>query len=259
MSTPPSTQTAGTVPSGTTQTINGVALKIRDKAPLVISNTLLHKLQNRDGMLSDKLPELFVKATRVQHTKYDLMSLRMVDQDKLDDTYNLEKNTKRTHQAMGNYEYDNVSRIVEQDKAPWSSENLVLTKTCGLFKDYAIMTPTEVAWYIKLYRTWTAKIWFEKNLKLSCDFFENHCFKALWEKTMYKYSHYSEEEIGGPLFSSSSWANYFQTQKRYRMLSPSASEISRFTRWKSWQGNKSPGRSSQNTSPYHQSSPEHNP
>jgi hypothetical protein len=86
MSTPPSPQTAGTVPSGTTQTINGVTIKIRDMAPLVISKTILHKMQNRDGMLSDKLAELFVKATRVQQTKYNLISLLIDDQDKLDDT-----------------------------------------------------------------------------------------------------------------------------------------------------------------------------
>jgi hypothetical protein len=92
MSTPPSTQTAGTVPSGMTQTINGVTINICDTVPLVISKIILHKMQNRYGMLSDKLAELFVKATRVQHTKYDLISLLIDDQDKLYDTYNLEKN-----------------------------------------------------------------------------------------------------------------------------------------------------------------------
>jgi hypothetical protein len=74
MSTPPSTQTVGTVSSGTTQTINGVTIKISDTALLVISKKILNKMQNRDGMLSDKLAELFVKATRVQHRKYDLIS-----------------------------------------------------------------------------------------------------------------------------------------------------------------------------------------
>jgi hypothetical protein len=108
MSTPPSPQSAGTVPSGTTQTINGVTIKIRDTAPLVINKMILHKMQNRNGMLSDKLAELFVKAMRVQHKKYDLISLLIDDQDKLDDTYNLEKNIERTCQAMGNYDYDNV-------------------------------------------------------------------------------------------------------------------------------------------------------
>jgi hypothetical protein len=63
-------------------------------------------MQNRDGMLSDNLAELFVKAARVQHTKYDLISILIDDQDKLDDTYNLEKNIERTRQAMGKYDYD---------------------------------------------------------------------------------------------------------------------------------------------------------
>jgi hypothetical protein len=122
MSTPPSTQKTGIVPSGTTQTINGVTIKICDTAPLAISLLILHKMQNRDGMLSDKLAGLFVKATRVQHTKYDLMSLLIDDQDKLDDTYmiyyNLENNIERTLQAMENYDYDNVFNIVEQDNTP---------------------------------------------------------------------------------------------------------------------------------------------
>jgi hypothetical protein len=104
MLTPPSTQTPGTVSSDMTQTFNGATIKIHDMAPLVISKTILHKMQNRDGMLSDKLAELFVKATRVQHVKYDLISLLIGDQDNLDDTYNLKKNIKRTRQAMGNFD-----------------------------------------------------------------------------------------------------------------------------------------------------------
>jgi hypothetical protein len=132
---------------------------------------------------------------RVQHTKYDLISLLIDDQDKLDDTYyNLKKNIERTRQAMGNYDYNNVFNIVEQDKTPGSSENLVLTKIRDLFKDYAIMTPDEVDWSNKWYCTWTAGIWFEQNLKLSFDFLENHFSEELWDKTMDKYSRYSEVE-----------------------------------------------------------------
>jgi hypothetical protein len=85
---------------------------------------------------------------------------------------------------MGNYYYDKDLNIVEQDKTPGSSENLVLTKTYNLFKDYAIVTPDEVAWSNKWYRTWTAEIWFEQNLKLNFDFLENHCSEELWEKRL---------------------------------------------------------------------------
>jgi hypothetical protein len=92
------------VPSGTTQLINGATIKIHDASLLVISKTVLHKMQNRDGMLSYKLAELFVKATRVQHTKYNLISLPIDDQDKLYDTYNLDKNIERNLQATGNYD-----------------------------------------------------------------------------------------------------------------------------------------------------------
>jgi hypothetical protein len=87
MLTTPSTQTAGKVTSGMTQRINWVMINICDLAPLVIS---------------DKLAELFVKSTRVQHTKYDLISLLIDNQDKLDDTYNLEKSIDRTHLVMEN-------------------------------------------------------------------------------------------------------------------------------------------------------------
>jgi hypothetical protein len=55
---------------------------------------------------------------RVQHTKYDLISLLIDDQDKIDDIYNIEKNIEITRQAMGNYDYDNVFNILEQDKTP---------------------------------------------------------------------------------------------------------------------------------------------
>jgi hypothetical protein len=129
-----------------------------------------------------------------------LITLLIDDQYKLDDTYNLEKNIERTRQAMGNYDYDNMFNIVEQDKTPGSSENLLLTKTRDLFKEYAIMTPDEVAWSKKWYRIWTAEIWFQQNLKLSFDFFENHCYEEPWDKTMDTCNHYSEVEKGGTLF-----------------------------------------------------------
>jgi hypothetical protein len=60
--------------------------------------------------------------------------------------------------------------------------------------------PGEVAWSNKWYRTWTAEIWFEQNLKLSFDFLENHCSEELWDRTMDKYIRYSEVEKGGFLF-----------------------------------------------------------
>jgi hypothetical protein len=87
-------------------------------APLVISKTVLHKIQSREGMVSVKLSGLFIKSTRVQYMNYDLISLLIDDQDRLEDTYNLEKNIETTRQAMGNYDYDNVFNIVEQEKTP---------------------------------------------------------------------------------------------------------------------------------------------
>jgi hypothetical protein len=104
---------------------------------------------------------------------------------------------ERTRQAMGNYDYDNVFNIVEQDKTPGSSENLVLTKTRDFFKDCAIMTADEVAWSNTWYHTWTAEIRFEQNLKLSFVFLENHCSEEMWDKTMDKYNHYSEVKNEG--------------------------------------------------------------
>jgi hypothetical protein len=72
-------------------------------------------------------------------------------------------------------------------------------KTHDLFKDYAIMTPDELAWSNTWYRIWKTEIWFEQNLKLSFDFLENQCSEELWDKTMDKYNSYSEGEKGGPL------------------------------------------------------------
>jgi hypothetical protein len=60
------------------------------------------------------------------------------------------------------------------------------------------MTPYEVDCSNKWYRTWPADILFDQNLKLSLDFFENHCSEELWDKTMDKYNHDSEAEKGGP-------------------------------------------------------------
>jgi hypothetical protein len=142
--------TSKTVPCSTSQIVNGVTIKIRDMAPTVITKMILH------CMLSDELAEIFVKATCAQYTKYDLTSLLLNDQDKLDDKYNLENNIERTRQAMGNYDYDNIFNIVKQDKTPGSVDNLVLPTMCDTFKDYAMMTTDEVAWSNKWYQNWTA-------------------------------------------------------------------------------------------------------
>jgi hypothetical protein len=143
--------------------------------------------------------------------------------------------------------------IVEKDKTLGSLENLVLTKTRDLFKDYAIMTPDEVAWSNKWYRTWTAEIWFEQNLRLSFDFLENHCSEELWDKIMDKYNRYSEVEKGGPLFFVITMSKLISnTEEAYDALSKRIRDF----KISNLQGenvdkatNKSPRRSSQNTGP----------
>jgi hypothetical protein len=79
-------------------------------------------------MLSEKLAELFVKAsTRVRHTRYDLISMLIYDQDnKLNDTYNLEKNIERTDPSGdGQLSMTTITlifNIVDQDNTPGSLE-----------------------------------------------------------------------------------------------------------------------------------------
>jgi hypothetical protein len=68
----------------------------------IVSDTaeqVLYKKGDRDGLSTDERQILFKSATTV-HKKYDVMPLSLDDEDKLDDTYNLEvlvQGTKRAH------------------------------------------------------------------------------------------------------------------------------------------------------------------
>jgi hypothetical protein len=159
-------------------------------------------MEKQEGIPSDKVAQIFAKETCVHHTKYDLISFLIDDQDQLDDTYNLEKNIKRTRHATGNYDYDNVLNIVKEEEVMIDGNTIELI-TRDLLKDYTIISSNEVAWSNKWYPTWTADVWYEHNLKLSFDFMESHCSEELWDKTIDQYNRYYEAKMVGRYFLSS--------------------------------------------------------
>ena len=72
-------------------------------AKRVISETaeqVLYSKDDRKNLSTDEKTILFKSAVPMAHKKYDILSLSLEDEDKLDDTYNLEvlvQKTKREH------------------------------------------------------------------------------------------------------------------------------------------------------------------
>jgi hypothetical protein len=58
---------------------------------------VLHKKQNREKLTADERTKLFKEATQLQHKKYDYVPMALNDEDKLDDTYNLDVLINKTY------------------------------------------------------------------------------------------------------------------------------------------------------------------
>ncbi len=184
-------------PAQRVQTVDGIQFRVRQtKTTITEANQVLHRKQDRQRLTPEKRADLFNQATRKAHAEYELISLQFTDEDKLDDTYNLDIRIKKTKSTMVKYDMHDVFRILILD--PQDDSKIVKTK--DLFREYTTVSIEQVAASNAWYHTWGAEPWYDDNLTLTYQFFENNVSEDLWGKTFDKYTKYTEEQQGGPLF-----------------------------------------------------------
>jgi hypothetical protein len=199
---PPTGATAATATPGTppsTVVINGVTYQRRSapKTILVKACQVLYKKADRENLPTDERVALFEKATKLAHKKYEIMPLSLEDEDKLDDTYNLDILIKKTKRSHFTYDMHDVFTIVYPKDAPNEEE---IESEKDLYTQYPDITIEDVARSNLWYRTWMDPDFFEQNLSLTHDFFANNVEDNLWMKVAENYDTFDHGEQGGPLF-----------------------------------------------------------
>jgi len=110
----------------------------------------LYKKEKRAGLTEDKLIKLFDKATRNSFNRFDLMSLALQDENKLDDTYSIGILISKARAALIRYDMHDVFNIA---KVKSDGKNLEAGSK-DLFTEYSIITEEEVAKSNRWYYTW---------------------------------------------------------------------------------------------------------
>ena len=159
---------------------------------------ILYPKEDRAKLSSDKLAELFDKATRERHKKYDFINLTLSDEDKLDDTYNLDMLVRRTKNAHVNYDMHNVFKILLLDPSDPDEKTIIGTK--DLYTEFSEISVEEVAASNRFYNQWAAEDHFSQNLRLTYAYFQSNVSEELYEKAFETYDEFSSVEKGGPLF-----------------------------------------------------------
>ncbi len=116
------------------------------------SETVLFKKEDRSNLSVDERTILFKSAVAKAHKPYDLMPLSLDDEDKLDDTYNLEVLVSKTKRAHFRYDMYNIFSII----IPNDDESIKEVK--DLYSDYSNITIKQVARSNLWYRKWMANV-----------------------------------------------------------------------------------------------------
>jgi Zinc knuckle len=187
-------------------TIKGRRINVAATAQTVTSgSTPLFKTKTRDQLSEDKRNDLFDKATKSRSTKFDLVSLTLSEEDKLDDTYSIGIQIAQLRGHFIKYDMDDVFMIVTPDPydTSVSPPQLVPSRIKNTFQDlfdsYSQISEDQVAASNKWYSEHTVEDYYRQNLQLTFEFFENNCTKGLWEKCLEDYDEYEPEEKGGTL------------------------------------------------------------
>jgi hypothetical protein len=179
-----------------TAKINGVDIRLNDTAAVLASALPFYKKEERKNLSEDKRNDLFEKATKKAHTKYDLISLSLTDEDKLDDTYNLSMLIGKTKDHLVQYDMHDVFTILIPD--PNDHKKILQEK--DLFTEYPSIRIEEVLTSNDWYNKWPMEDTYQQNLQLTYKFFQSNVNDKLWEKSFESYSKYSNTQKGGPLF-----------------------------------------------------------
>jgi hypothetical protein len=191
---------SSSTPSSGSITIGGRVINISTTARThSVGTGPLFKKESRSLLPEDKRNDLFDKATRARSTKFDLVTLTLSEEDKLDDTYSIGIQLAQVKNHFIKYDMDDVFMIV----TPYvnvDDETKLRPSYTDLFTGYSQLTEEQVARSNAWYNQHTIEDYYRQNLQLTFEFFENNCTKDLWEKCLEDYDEYEQEEKGGTLF-----------------------------------------------------------
>ena len=122
--------------------IGGVKFEVL-ASPVKSEDTVkaLFPMTDRKTYQADKLSSLFDTIGRAQKDKFELLTLALEDQDKLEDTYALQMLLESTKKHFTQYDLINVFTIVKYDDA--KRQDIIDTK--DLLLNHSSATTTEVA------------------------------------------------------------------------------------------------------------------
>jgi hypothetical protein len=113
---------------------------------------ILFPKDKRVKLSKEKKTDLFEKATKAKLTKFDLVSLMLSDEDKLDDTYCIGVQVTKMSNHLGRYDSVDVFRIIKLDP---KDKTKPLGDFVDLFMNYSSLTEEEVALSNEWYRLYT--------------------------------------------------------------------------------------------------------
>ena len=142
-----------------------------------------------------------MKVTKTKHKKFDFINLTLADEDKLDDTYNLDMLVRKMRNAHYNYDMHNVFTILTFVKN--DTVRKLPTGTKDLYTEFSEITIDEVKFSNEFYNKWAKAPYYKQNLKLTYSYFQQNVSKELWKKTLESYDDFESQYKGGPLFLSS--------------------------------------------------------
>lgn len=97
--------------------VGGEEINIDDTvSPKDVKVVILFPKAKRESMSEEKRNDFLDKVTRTKLTKFDLMSLTLSDEDKLDDTYSLGVLVTKMRNHLQKYDCIDVFNIVTVDK-----------------------------------------------------------------------------------------------------------------------------------------------
>ena len=137
----------------------------------------MYRKEKRASLTEEKCSDLYEKATKTVHRKYNTISLSLTDESKLDDTYNLEMLVRKTRQWHTSYDMHDVFTIVILKEDDDEKKTVIEVK--NLYEDYANITEEEVAASNQWYRTQASVKTYVENLRLTYMFLQNNVEDAL--------------------------------------------------------------------------------
>jgi hypothetical protein len=179
---------------------DGLTIKVTTVQKTVTSQTVLHPKSERATLDKKEKNDLYARTTAKHHKLFDLISLAITSEDKLDDTYNLEMLIEHMRSSHGDYEMGDVFRIISWGVDPISGDLQINGGSKDLYSDYSNLSVESVAQSNEFYRTYVDDETFTENLKLTLEYMKNNVKENLWNKVLEKYKPFQEKQKGGPLF-----------------------------------------------------------